>query len=96
MLPSTIQLTKIHNSKKIKCDICKQKFFTKLELQNHKDVIHTSFTVMDGEENYKIEEEFNLKNNPNWLNHLEILAFLWRALYKIANILAPFDLKNGP
>ena len=64
MLPSTIQLTKIHNSKKIKCDICKQKFFTKLELQNHKDVIHTSFTVMDDEENYKIEEEFNLKNNP--------------------------------
>ena len=50
LLPSTIQLTKIHNVKKMQCDICKQNFFTKLELQNHKDIIHnTSFSTEKNE-----------------------------------------------
>ena len=50
MLPSTIQLTKIHNVKKIQCNICKQNFFTKQELQIHKDIIHnTSLSTQKNE-----------------------------------------------
>ena len=40
MLPSTIQLTKIHNVKKIQCNICKQNFSRRFNLDVHVKLRH--------------------------------------------------------
>ena len=71
--PHNPVLTKIRNVKTIKCKICKEKFHTKEELQNHKNVTHNSESIMIhsessrsteiNEKNYVLEK-INLKSSP--------------------------------
>ena len=58
--PYSNQLTKIRSVKTIKCKICKEKFLTKLELQNHKNIIHSESTELN--EKNSVLEEINKKS----------------------------------
>ena len=79
-----VLLTKIRSVKTIKCKICKEKFLTKEELQNHKDDIHSEST------------EIHIKSNEITIESTEIHNESKEMKDEKNSVLEEINLKSPP